>query len=81
MVILLISILSHSTRRLVGIIKVLCFSLIPLAAIASLLVHILIQYDKIPVIDDSSKAIDSENMVQNIKTIHRKDAFISHGSF
>lgn len=71
------------SRRLVGIIKVLCFSVIPLAAIASLVVHILIQYEKIQVIDDSSNSIDDgDDMVKTIKSKckNEKDIAISHGS-
>lgn len=57
----------------------LCFSVIPLAAIASLAVHILIQYEQIRVIDDSSK--DDGNIVKTIETIQRKNIPVSHGSF
>lgn len=66
------------SRRLVAIIKILCFSVIPLAAMASLAVHILIQYEQIQVIDEP---IDVENVVKTIKANKRRDIAISHGSF
>lgn len=45
---------------------------------ASLAVHILIQYEQIQVIDEP---IDVENVVKTIKANKRRDIAISHGSF
>lgn len=42
---------------MITLVKYLCMSLVPLAAIASLVVHFLIKYDQIEVDDDTSKQV------------------------
>lgn len=46
-----------SFRLFVSIIKYMCMSLIPLAAIASLTIHFLIMYDQIQVIDSPTSSV------------------------
>lgn len=54
---ILIQCLISSFRMFVSLIKYMCLSLVPLAAITSLATHFLISYDQIQVIDSPTSAV------------------------
>lgn len=64
----------YRTRRLIRIIKYLCFSVIPIASITSLIIHFLIRFGEISVIDDDNddvrktKSISTNNVQNSINT-------------
>lgn len=63
-------------RQLVSMTKYLCFSLVPLAAFVSLVIHFLVKYDHIQIDESDDKSIDEPKPVklpQNLLVVENID--------
>lgn len=61
----------------------MCFSVVPIAAVVSITIHFLIQYDQIIVIDDSereTKPVHTKDVENAVKKINASDIPIPHGN-